>query len=78
MTRRSEFLGVKCHSCKVPRLECTSWGTWSAKGWLCKKCNRCTHCDKRHGTIHLLDDEFLCRQCDVKLREELDDFTNDH
>lgn len=76
MWSKCEWQGIKCHSCQVPRLECVDWGSWSEKGWLCKTCNRCTHCDKRHGTIHLLNDEFLCRQCDLQLREELDDFTS--
>ena len=55
--------------------------------WLCQVCVeetnvRCSHCDEvfpEHKPLpNPLDDQpFLCKECDIKLLEELDDFTND-
>lgn len=43
---------------------------------------RCTYCDRETDLdyVVVLDEanEYLCVECDDQLREELDDFTNDH
>jgi hypothetical protein len=54
--------------------------------WICAKCSedsniRCSHCNdiiKRSLPEPLDDGSFLCKECDTKLLEELDEFTNNN